>query len=81
MRKDGCRTRPDSASVLTFHFLFLPPGEIVDGLPENPYCFAPRFQDTDMPSLAGDTIVVNSSGFDWMAVRKSPISLRLFTTL
>ncbi len=34
-----------------------------------------------MPSLDGDTIVVQSAGFFQIASRNSPISLRLFTTL
>ena len=36
---------------------------------------------TDMPSPDGDTIVVQTDGCFWMASRKSPISLRLLTTL
>ena len=40
-----------------------------------------RFTDTDMPSLEGDTIVVHSAGLFQIASRKSPISLRLLTTL
>ena len=39
------------------------------------------FSDTDIPSPDGDTIVVHSAGCFWIASRKSPISLRLFTTL
>ena len=39
------------------------------------------FTDTDMPSLDGDTIVVQSAGVFQIASRKSPISLRLLTTL
>ena len=40
-----------------------------------------RFSDTDIPSPDGATIVVQSDGFFWIASRKSPISLRLLTTL
>ena len=39
------------------------------------------FTDTDIPSLDGDTIVVQSAGVFQIASRKSPISLRLLTTL
>ena len=38
-------------------------------------------RDTDIPSLDGDTIVVQSAGVFQIASRKSPISLRLLTTL
>ena len=40
-----------------------------------------RFTDTDTPSPDGATMVVNRFGCVSMVVRKSPISLFLFSTL